>query len=70
MAGDAARRAGVVGPSEPPPPPSRSDAEVQNAAARERRRRLLAGGRASTILTGPQGAPGTGTVARKQLLGG
>lgn len=60
----------LEGPSPPPAPPSRSAEEVQRAAERERRRRLQAGGRASTILTGPQGAPGTASVARKRLLGG
>lgn len=52
----------------PKPPPGRSAAEVQEAELLERRRRALARGRASTILT-QFGAPLTGTVSKKTLLG-
>jgi hypothetical protein len=51
-------------PPLPAPPPGPNNLEARERAAEERLRRLRAGGRQSTILTGPQGAPGG-----KNLLG-
>ncbi len=58
-------------PKVPPPPPIERDIapEVQQARDRRRRTLLAAVGRASTILTGPQGVLGEATVGRKTLLG-
>ena len=45
------------------------DEDIQAAGLEERRRRALAGGRASTILFGPQGALTPAPVQPKTLLG-
>lgn len=56
-------------PSPPPPPPEREDPAIAEARAREvvAARRLR--GRASQILTGPQGVTAPAPVGRKVLLG-
>lgn len=59
-------------PKAPPaPPPVMSDPGVARARNRERARLASAQGRRSTILTGPQGVPSTGspTAPVKTLLG-
>lgn len=59
-------------PAAPPaPPPVMSDPGVARARTRERQRLASAQGRRSTILTGPQGVPSTGsqTAPVKTLLG-
>lgn len=55
-------------PVEPPKPAQREDASV--ARDRELRRRAGAKGFSSTIMTSPLGAPQSGGVAVKTLLGG
>lgn len=59
-------------PTPPPPPPVVQPDDPTAAAAGNRERRRLASlyGRQSTILTGPQGAAGSGGTAVKTLLGG
>ena len=56
-------------PKPPAPPPPVFDEDIQAAGLEERRRRALAGGRASTILFGPQGALTPAPVQPKTLLG-
>lgn len=56
----------------PPDPPRDIDPAVTKAKNEERRLATLAAGRASTILTGPQGleAPANTTAIKKTVLGG
>lgn len=51
------------------PPTDDSDPALEAAREEERRRNALRRGRASTILTGPQGLAGTAPVQKKTLLG-
>lgn len=51
-----------------PPPPTKNDADVEAEASAERKRRASQQGRASTILTGPEGAAGPASGV-KTLLG-
>lgn len=58
------------GPSSVAPTPSKSDAEVQAEALQQRQLQARARGRASTVLTGGQGAQAaSGSLARAQLMG-
>lgn len=59
-------------PEATPPPAIAKDQEAAVTAAQdnERRRRAMAAGRASTILTGPQGVMGSPSAGPKTLLGG
>lgn len=57
-------------PAPPPPPVQRDNSqEVADAAAAERRRLRNARGRASTVLTGGEGASDFGQSASQVLLG-
>lgn len=51
------------------PVPTRSAAEVRKSQFDERQRRAMASGRASTNVTGGQGAADTSTPIVKKLLG-
>ncbi len=53
-----------------PSPPTRGSSQVQSGADEVRRRAKKARGLASTILTSGSGAPLTGDIRRKTLLGG
>jgi hypothetical protein len=56
-------------PPAPPPAGPSFDEDIEAAGLAERRRRALAGGRASTILFGPQGELAPAPVQKKSLLG-
>lgn len=51
-----------------PPPPTINDPTVQ-AASRQAQLEAALAGRGSTVLSSPQGATGTASVAKKTLLG-
>ena len=52
-----------------PPVATQQDAAVQAALDAERKRRAMAAGKASTIMTGPQGVTAPASYAPKTLLG-
>lgn len=56
-------------PPEPPPPPTPVDPAVSRSRQRERSNAAIAQGRASTILTTPQGLLGEAETTKKTLLG-
>lgn len=56
-------------PASPPPPIDDTDVRLEAAREEERQRQAKKKGRASTILTGPQGLAGPAPVQRKTLLG-
>ena len=56
-------------PPAPAPPPVDDSAELEAARQAERERQMKKRGRASTLLTGPQGLAGTAPVQKKTLLG-
>jgi len=56
-------------PGPPPQPPSLTDEAIQRARMAEIAR-ARSGGRRSTFLTGPMGAPGAPPTSRPTLLGG
>jgi len=51
------------------PPPDIEDPAIAEAKRRERERLIKKRGRGASILTGPQGAPGSANVGLKTLLG-
>lgn len=59
-------------PAATPPPAiaTAQDQTVTDALDRDRRARAAAAGKASTILTGPQGVTAPASTAPKTLLGG
>jgi hypothetical protein len=61
----------IPSPAPPPTPPpiEDEDARLEEVKEEERQRQKAKKGRASTILTGPQGLAGPATVQRKTLLG-
>lgn len=57
-------------PASPPPAPSPVDTAVMEARRNERRRQQAMASRASTLLSGTQGAAGAPTLGVPSLLGG
>ena len=56
-------------PPAPPPIPTEVSAEVVKARTDQRQKALRGAGRASTILTSPQGLPSISDPGKKTLLG-